>query len=182
MKSRLEKSIKVGISRCLLGEKVRYDGSHKRNNLIIKTLGAHFKLVPFCPEVAIGMGIPREPIQLVTSDSPRPEARGVFQPELDYTVALETYADGLSRQLDSLSGYIFKGRSPSCGLSPIAVYTPHGHPTNKTAIGVFAGKIIAGHPLLPVIEDDQLNSSRAREDFIEWVFEYYHRQKNRAFA
>ncbi|MEE9396382.1 MAG: DUF523 domain-containing protein [Methylococcales bacterium] len=176
MKSWLGTFVKVGISSCLLGEKVRYDGSHKRNDLIIETLGVHFILVPFCPEVAIGMGVPREPVQLVNGISQRPEARGVFQPDHNFTVALKTYSDDLSPQIELLSGYVFKSRSPSCGISSVDVYTRQGQPTGKTASGIFAGKIIASYPLLPVIEDDPLNNTKVREKFIERVFEYYHQQ------
>jgi uncharacterized protein YbbK (DUF523 family) len=106
--------IRIGVSGCLVGERVRYDGEDKRDAFIADTLGAAFELVPVCPEVAIGMGVPRPPIRLV-GDPLHPRALGVDDPALDVTAPLTAYGRRMAVELDDIGAYIFKSRSPSCG-------------------------------------------------------------------
>src|SRR3569832_1847803 len=107
--------VRVGISACLLGERVRYDGNHKHDAYITGTLAKVFEFVAVGPEVAIGMGVPRPPIQLV-GEAAQPRAIGVGDPALDVTAALTAYGRRMAVELDDISGYIFKAKSPSCGL------------------------------------------------------------------
>src|SRR5512146_2137694 len=127
--------ISIGISSCLLGQKVRYDGGHKRDEFIVDTLGRYVEWVPVCPELEMGLGVPREPIHLIANDSPdarrfRPSRRDApirlvgVKSGVDHTAAMEKYA---KRRLDALEkmdlcGYILKKDSPSCGLFRVKVW------------------------------------------------------------
>ena len=106
--------VRLGVSACLLGAKVRFDGGHKRNRFVIEELGSHFEFVSFCPEVAIGMGTPRPSIRLV-GDVEAPRALGSRDDGLDVTDALQAYSANRAQRLEGLSGFIFKKDSPSCG-------------------------------------------------------------------
>lgn len=163
-------TIRIGISSCLLGERVRYDGGHKRDALIIETLGRLFECVPVCPEVAIGLGVPRAPIRLV-GDPHAPLALGVDDPTLDATGKLSAYGARMAHELDGISGYIFKSRSPSCGMRGVEVY-----PSGATAAGLYARAFMDLQPLLPAEEEDRLADPALRENFIERVYEYRRRQ------
>ena len=110
--------IRLGISGCLLGQKVRYDGNHQRDSYITLTLRKYFEFVPVCPEVAIGLGVPRPPIRLVGNPA-APRAVGVADPTLDVTRKLTVYGQRMARTLDDISGYILKSRSPSCGMERV---------------------------------------------------------------
>jgi uncharacterized protein YbgA (DUF1722 family)/uncharacterized protein YbbK (DUF523 family) len=163
-------AVKVGVSGCLLGKKVRFDGGHKRNRFITDSLADCFQLVPFCPEVAIGMGIPRQPIRLVgTAQTPR--AVGVRQPEMDVTSALQTYARGVAEHIQDLCGFIFKKDSPSCGMARVKIYNHSGMP-ERTGTGLFAREIMRADPLLPVEEEGRLNDVHLRENFVTRVCVY----------
>jgi uncharacterized protein YbgA (DUF1722 family)/uncharacterized protein YbbK (DUF523 family) len=164
-------SIRVGISACLLGQAVRYDGGHKRDRYITDTLGEFFEWVPICPEVELGLGTPRETLRLEgNAAAPRlvfATSRG------DITQAMQAWAtsrlDGLDR-LD-LSGYILKSDSPSCGMERVRVYRPSGIP-GKDGIGIFARDLMDRFPLLPVEEEGRLHDLPLRENFIERVICY----------
>jgi uncharacterized protein YbbK (DUF523 family) len=162
--------IRIGISSCLLGERVRYDGGHKRDAYIIETLGRHFEFVPICPEVAIGLGVPRKPIKLV-GDPRSPRAVCVDDPTLDVTDKLSAYGARMARELDGISGYILKSRSPSCGMEGVEVF-----PSVATAAGLYARAFMDLQPLLPVEEEDRLADPALRENFIERVYDYRRRQ------
>lgn len=162
--------IRIGISSCLLGQEVRFDKGHKRDGFITGTLSEYFEFVPLCPEVAIGLGVPREPIRLVGgAESPR--AVGVRTESLDVTDALVDYGRRMARELGDVSGYIFKSKSPSCGMERVKIYTSKG-PASKNGIGLYAREIMRGRPLLPVEEEGRLNDPVLRENFIERVFAY----------
>ena len=161
-------AIRVGISACLLGNEVRFDGGHKRSRFITDVLGAHFELLPFCPEVAIGMGIPRQPVRLV-GDARNPEAVGVKTPELNVTQPLRDYGRKVAGRIDDLCGFIFKKDSPSCGMARVRLYNDKGMP-ERIATGVFAKEIMAAHPLLPVEEEGRLNDADLRDSFITRVY------------
>lgn len=162
--------IRVGVSACLMGEPVRYDGNHKRDSYITDTLGAVFDFVPVCPEVAVGMGVPRPPIRLV-GDPLSPRALGVDDPALDVTQALIAYGRRMALELDDISAYIFKSRSPSCGMARVKVYGS-GKAPNAQGTGLYAQEIMTRRPLLPVEEEGRLTDPALRDNFIERVFAY----------
>jgi len=164
------KTIKVGVSACLLGKKVRFDGGHKRSHFIADSLTGYFEFVPFCPEVAIGMGTPRQPIRL-TGDARSPEAVGVKTPELVVTQPLRDYGRKVAGNIDELSGFVFKKDSPSCGMERVKVYGSKGMP-ERSGTGLFAREIMRTHPLLPVEEEGRLNDPGLRDNFIARVYVY----------
>ena len=161
--------ISVGISSCLLGEKVRFDGNHKHDAFITGTLGRFFDFVPLCPELAIGMGVPRPPIRL-TGEPQAPRAVGVKDPSMDVTAALTAYGRRMALELEGISAYIFKGKSPSCGMQRVKVYG-EGVPSTR-GVGLYAREIMARQPLLPVEEEGRLGDPVLRENFIARVFAY----------
>ncbi|HEY0721319.1 MAG TPA: DUF523 and DUF1722 domain-containing protein [Gammaproteobacteria bacterium] len=159
--------IQIGISSCLLGEKVRFDGNHKHDHYITDTLGRVFQFVPFCPEVAIGLGVPREPIRL-EGDPGMPRAIGVRDKSLDVTIALANYGRKVVNHSQQISGFILKSRSPSCGMERVKVYPPHGVPRHGR--GIFAAALMEGLPWLPVEEEGRLGDPALRDNFLERVF------------
>lgn len=170
MPTQASEKIRIGVSACLVGEPVRYDGDHKRDVFIAETLGAAFELVPVCPEVAIGMGVPRPPVHLV-GDPQRPRALGVDDPSLDVTAPLTAYGRRMAVELDDIGAYVFKSRSPSCGLAGVRVYDG-GKAPRARGVGLYAREIMARQPLLPVVEEAQLGDAAVRDNFIEQIFAY----------
>ncbi len=169
--------VSIGISTCLLGQNVRYDGGHKRDRFITGTLSNYFEFVPICPEVAIGLGIPRDPIRLVgTPHGIR--VVGVNEPELDVTDRLREYGAKMAEELDNISGYIFKSRSPSCGMERVKLYADGVKgAASSDGVGQYAQALMGGLPNLPVEEDGRLNDPVLRENFIERVFTYHRWQQ-----
>ena len=164
-------TIKIGISACLLGQPVRYNGGHKASSLCREVLARHFEFVPLCPEQAIGLGVPREPIRLV-GDPQNPRAVGTVNPELDVSEALTAYGRDAAEQLHDISGYILMQKSPSCGMERVKVYQDNGHPVEGGGRGLFAAALMRARPDLPVEEDGRLNDPVLRENFITRVFAY----------
>ena len=162
--------VRLGVSACLIGAKVRFDGGHKRNRFLIDELGSHFEFVPFCPEVAIGMGTPRPSIRLV-GDAEAPRVLGSRDDGLDVTEALQAYSVNRARRLDGLSGFVFKKDSPSCGMARVKVYNDKGMP-QRDGVGIFARAVQQANPLLPVEEEGRLNDPVLRENFVSRVFIY----------
>lgn len=158
--------IPIGISSCLMGEKVRYDGQHQRHALLIDVLEDFLDFNPFCPEMAIGLGVPRETIRLIVSDN---DTRCVKSqhPDQDLTQAL---ADCFYQQ-PTLFGYIFKRGSPSCGIAHVKRYN-NGH-MSRDGTGIFAKQFIEHTPSLPIIEESQLNSPKQCLEFLEAVRRYH---------
>ncbi len=162
-------TIKLGVSRCLLGEKVRYDGGHKHDRFITNTLGQYVTFVPVCPEVECGMSIPRESLRLVGSpETPRLVTR---KSGIEYTDQMTAWGQARIRKLaqEDLCGFIFKSGSPSSGMERIKVYNDKGMPL-KNGVGIFAAMFMAHFPLLPVEDDGRLNDPKLREHFIERLF------------
>jgi len=163
--------IRVGISSCLLGEEVRYDGGHQKDAYITGVLARYFTWVPVCPETEVGMGVPREPIRLV-GDAAAPRLMGVTS-GTDHTARMREFAgrrvDELRRR--ELSGYILKRGSPSCGLERVKVYAGDG-PPSRTGTGLFARALTDALPLLPVEEEGRLDDAHLRDNFITRVFAY----------
>jgi len=164
------KPLRLGVSACLLGARVRFDGGHKRNRFIIEELGRHFEFVTFCPEVAIGMSTPRPPIRLV-GDVQAPRAIGSRDDSLDVTDALREYSAITAGRLDGLCGFVFKKDSPSCGMERVKVYSDTGMPQRGGA-GLFARAVQEANPLLPVEEEGRLNDPGLRENFVTRVLVY----------
>lgn len=165
----MEDKIKLGISTCLLGENVRYDGGHQLDRLLTDTLGQFVEYVPVCPEVECGFGIPREALRLVGDpESPRLVTARTGK---DYTDRMVEWAEKRVRELEKegLCGFVFKSRSPSSGMERVKVYDEKGMPVNKGR-GIFARAFMEHFPLLPVEEDGRLHDIKLRENFIERVF------------
>lgn len=165
------KKIRLGVSSCLLGQEVRFDGSHKRDRFVTDRLSDFFLFSPVCPELAIGLGVPREPIRLVgTADSYR--AVGVRNPKLDATGDLLRFAGRTADKLDDICGYIFKSKSPSCGMERVKLYPENGSAPTADGVGLYARIIMERLPDLPMEEEGRLNDPVLRENFIERVFVY----------
>ena len=168
-----EEPIRIGVSSCLLGAEVRFDGGHKRNDFLVNTLGGFVQFVPVCPELEIGLGVPRETLRLVR-DAQAQEPRLIAkQSAIDHTEAMKSYAQRRVTALgrEGLSGYILKKDSPSCGMERVRVYGPSGIPT-RDGSGLFAAALIRRYPNLPVEEEGRLNDPRLRENFVERIFAY----------
>ena len=163
--------IKIGVSSCLLGEEVRYDGGHQKDSYITGVLGRYFAWVPVCPEMEIGLGAPREALHLV-GDRAQPRMVAT-QSGRDLTGAMTAYARRRVAALarEGLSGYLLKRASPSCGMERVKVYTGDGAPS-RAGRGLFARALIDALPLLPVEEEGRLTDPRLRENFITRVFAY----------
>lgn len=159
--------IKVGISSCLLGHQVRYDGGHKYHSYIERTLGRHFEFQAFCPEAEAGMGIPRPPVQLREIGA-GVRCVGVKNPLWDVTELLQATACRQDAWLAGLCGYILKKDSPSCGMARVKVY--HGEIPARIGQGVFAAHLQQCFPALPVEEEGRLGDPELRENFIGRVF------------
>lgn len=163
--------IPVGISQCLLGDPVRYDGGHKHSRLCTGVLARRFDFVPVCPEMGIGMGAPREAIHLVgTLHDDAVRAVGNRSAGLDVTEQLEQYGRDKAAELGELCGYVFMGRSPSCGLGSIKVYHPNGSPSGRSTRGLYAREFTARHPLLPVEEEGRLRDAQLCDNFVTRVY------------
>jgi len=175
MSGATSRPIRVGISACLLGSEVRYDGGHKRDDVIIETIGRLVEWVPVCPEVEAGFGTPREAMDLVRTDS------GVrlitVETGRDVTARIDTYSRRRVSALafENLSGYVLKKDSPSCGLEGVKVYAAHGV-ADRTGRGRFAAALMERFPDLPVEDESRLSDARLRQLFLERVFAYWRQQ------
>ena len=164
----------VAISECLTGAAVRYDGSDARSSFPHEAFDGVISYVPICPEVGIGMGIPRPPIRLV-GDPDRPRVLGVEDAGVDVTSKLEAYARARSGQLGKVYGYVFMERSPSCGLYSVPVHGAGGdEPVHAAGRGAYAQEVSIRHPRLPVEENGRLFEEAVRESFLARVFAYAH--------
>lgn len=169
------KKILVGASSCLIGQKVRFNGGHKKDNYIVKTLGAYFEFQSFCPEMAIGLGVPRPTIRLVrATEGANIRAVSSKLPALDHTDALHNYAESIIAQVAHLSGYILKKDSPSCGMERVKVYNLEKpkSPPDRDGSGILTRVIKQHLPELPMEEEGRLHDPILRENFIERVFVY----------
>jgi len=165
----METKIKLGISMCLLGEPVRYDGGHKWDRFLTDTLGKYVEFIPVCPEMECGLGVPREAMRLVGNlEKPR---LVTIRSNVDHTERMIQWAQRRIAELkkEDLCGFIFKSDSPSSGMERVKVYNEKGIPV-KQGVGVFAGEFMARFPLLPVEEEGRLHDPGLRENFIERIF------------
>jgi uncharacterized protein YbgA (DUF1722 family)/uncharacterized protein YbbK (DUF523 family) len=164
--------IRLGISTCLLGENVRYDGGHKLDRFLANTLGKYVEWVPVCPEVEIGLLIPRESLRLV--GDPEAPRLVTLKSGQDYTERMITWAKGRLEGLakTEIHGFVFKRGSPSSGLYRVKVYTEEGMPSH-IGTGIFPREVMKRFPLLPLEEEGRLHDMHLRENFIDRVFAYY---------
>lgn len=168
--------IAIGISSCLLGEEVRYNGGHKLSRLCVNTLADFFDYKPVCPEVGIGLGIPRKPIHLI-GDASNPRAVNVDDESIDVTDRLRHFAEQTLPELSQLCGYIFIKGSPSCGLFKVKVYQKGNPSPEYSGRGIYAQALTSAMPLLPVEEAGRLTDPVLRENFVARVYAY-HRWQN----
>lgn len=165
--------IKVGISSCLLGESVRFNGGHTQSRLCLDTLSPYFEYEPFCPEVAAGFGIPRPTLRL-TGSPEAPVLTFSDRPQEEVTEQLRSgFANKLSA-LDHLDGYILMKNSPSCGLERIKVYRENGYPFEQRVSGLFTQAVQQAYPLLPIEEEGRLHDPALRENFVLRVYAHHH--------
>jgi uncharacterized protein YbgA (DUF1722 family)/uncharacterized protein YbbK (DUF523 family) len=163
--------IRIGISSCLLGQQVRFDGGHKRSDFLVDIFGPFVEFVAVCPEVEIGLGVPRETLRLTRAAD---DIRLVGNKSgVDQTAAMRRYADRRTAALraDDLSGYVLKKDSPSCGMERVRIYSTSGMPA-RDGRGLYAEALMRRYPNLPIEEEGRLNDARLRENFIERVFAY----------
>lgn len=164
--------IRIGISSCLLGQNVRYDGGHRRDSFLVDTFGPHVEWVPVCPEVEVGLGTPRESMRLVDRDGDVRLVTG--KTAVDHTEAMRRYARKRAAALarEDLCGYVLKKSSPSCGMERVKIYPARAGAAARSGRGIFAEALLEKLPLLPVEEEGRLCDPRLRENFIERVFSY----------
>ena len=162
---------RLAISACLTGLDVRYNAGHKNSELCHELLGKHFDWVPVCPEVAIGLGVPREPIRLV-GDPEHPVVTGTRTNSTDLSGPLRAYGQQMAAELDDICGYVFMQKSPSCGLERVKVYQDNGYPAPQGGRGAYAAAFCASRPDLPVEEEGRLHDPVLRENFISRVYAY----------
>jgi len=176
MKSHKNITIKIGISSCLLGIKVRFDGGHKKDDFVTGILNEFVRFIPVCPELEVGMGVPRESVRLEGA---------IEQPfmistksGIDWTKRMNKYSSVRVNKNDikSLSGFILKKKSPSCGMERVKVYNKKGMPTHL-GVGLFAKSLLEKYPSLPIEEEGRLQDAKLRENFIIRIFAYNRLQK-----
>ncbi len=172
---------RVGISRCLLGDEVRYDGGHKRDDLLVSALGALVEWVPVCPEVEVGMGTPREPIDLVASEDgvaageTRVRLLGAYSRK-DWTETMTTFSAARVAELleQKLDGYVLKAESPSCGLQSVRV--DRMGEVSRDGRGLFAQALVTAFPDLPIEDERRLSDPAVCREFIHRVCEHRRRR------
>lgn len=164
---------KVGVSQCLLGDAVRYDGQSKPDDIITDELNLIFDLIPVCPEVEAGLGVPRPAVEL-TENLSSPNVTGRDNPSLDITLIMHDYCRQKMLTLKNLSGFIFKSRSPSCGLNSTPIYIDKQAITLNSR-GVFARELTRVYPELPVIEETDFSPRENLDAFIEDVIKAHSR-------
>ena len=170
--------VKIAVSSCLLGEAVRYDGTDKHINYITEQLALDYNLISLCPEMAIGMGVPRPPIHLLESND-HIQVVSIDNPDNNMTIPLVNYAKKVVEGYGNISGYIFKKNSPSCGTKNVKVMTAHGG-YERRGQGIYAATIMKALPLLPVIDEEDFLDERLRAEFLKNVEMYFSSKSLRA--
>ncbi len=162
----------IGVSACLMGHQVRFDGGHKRSHFVLDQCSEYFGLHPVCPEAELGLGIPRPTIQLRQYEA---EVRLVYskQPDNDLTDKMQAFSSNRVRDLSKLHGFIFKKDSPSCGVERVPVFSDRTGMRERNGTGIFAAEFMKQYPHVPVEEEGRLNDIKLRENFLERVYAYY---------
>ena len=164
--------LRIGISSCLLGDEVRFDGGHKRDAFLTDTLGPFVEFVKVCPELEVGMGVPRETLRLVRVGN---DTRMITtRTGIDHTDAMRAFAVRRTAEIEALDlrGYVLKKDSPSCGMERVKVYDPGGSAPVRSGVGTYAAILKERFPALPIEEEGRLQDPVLRENFIERVFAY----------
>lgn len=164
--------MKLGISACVLGEKVRFDSGHKRNHFICNELANYVEFVPVCPEVGIGLPIPRPAIRLIDADQNTIRLVDSKTTTIDHTPAMRRFCEQKIKKLESLAlcGYVVCAKSPTCGMERVKVYNPSTNMAEKKGVGIFTQILMEKMPWLPVEEDGRLNAPELRENFVFRLF------------
>lgn len=165
----MTKTIPIGISACLLGDKVRFDGGHKRFAFAVEQLAPYVRFEPVCPEMAVGLPTPRPALRLVRKDDGI-AMRFSNDETVDITDKMQSYSEKRVAPMTHLCGYIVCAKSPSCGMERVRVYSANGKDAKKSGTGIFTAELMKQHPWLPVEEDGRLNDPVLRENFVERVF------------
>ncbi|CAG9000971.1 MAG: hypothetical protein CENE_02979 [Candidatus Celerinatantimonas neptuna] len=168
-RGRLYPKIRLGVSACVIGEKVRFDGGHKSSAFLVDELAPWVDFVSFCPEMSAGLGSPRPAIRLVLVDD-YIRVQGASRRSLDVTESLLSAVDSLTIKARDLTGFVFCAKSPSCGMERVKVYQPSGDPLPQMRPGVFAGKLMVSYPQIPCEETGRLNDRLLRESFLCRLF------------
>jgi len=162
--------IKIAVSSCLLGEAVRYDGTDKHIEYITQQLAKEYTLISLCPEMAVGMGVPRPPIHLL-DDGKSIQALGIENPNCNMTKALTMFGNEVVETYPDICGYIFKKNSPSCGTKNVKVLNVKGQYEHRGQ-GMYAAVIMKALPLLPVINEDECLNKKMMDAFLHDVAVY----------
>ena len=157
--------IKIAVSSCLLGEAVRYDGTDKHVEYITQQLAQEYTLISLCPEMAVGMGVPRPPIHLVNNGN-TVEALGIDNPSTNMTIPLAEYGTKVFVEHPDICGYIFKKNSPSCGTKNVKVFNTASGKYERQGQGIYAAAIMAALPELPVIDEENFLNKKMRDVFL----------------
>lgn len=165
-------SIQVGLSACLAGQEVRYNGGHKQSNLCLNTLKKHFNFKTFCPEVAAGFGTPR-PTMRLTGNPESPKLTFSNDETTDLSTQLTDGFKNKISQFANLDGYILLKNSPSCGLERVKVYQPNGHPHQTPGVGLFARALKEAYPNMPIEEEGRLHDDRLYDNFVIRTYAYH---------
>lgn len=174
----------VGISACLLGQKVRYDGGHKASEFCLTQLQPHVHFTSVCPENAIGMGTPRPPIRLQKNQHDEIRLLQVKDHSVDYTHAMRHYTEQVLPDMAQLAGFVVCAKSPSCGMERVRLFDQRGHQLGKIGVGLFTRDLMQRYPWLPVEEDGRLHDPALRENFITRLFAChdYHQMRSNGFS
>ena len=178
----MSQRIKIGISACLLGEEVRWNGQHKKDRFLVNTLGQFVDFVPVCPEVECGLGVPRETMRLVGNpEEPRLITR---KTQVDHTARMKKWAREKLKSIEKedLCGFVFKKNSPSSGLWRVKVYNEKTGQPGRPGRGIFARAFTDRFPRVPVEEEGRLNDPGLREIFNEQVFTLQRMRNRRCSA
>ncbi len=168
----MSKVIKIGVSACLVGHRVRYDGKDQQSALIDRELASRFELIPICPEVGAGMQVPRPPIQIMRGGAGFKLCQ-VDDHAHDVTEQLRCYAQGvIDEYRGELCGFVLKSRSPSCGIDDTPWFDETGVLQLSAGAGLFAGMLMKRYPLLPLLDESRVKQPQQRRDFIRRVREY----------
>ena len=165
--------MRIGISSCLIGERVRYDGRHKRNSLVVDLLLPNVELIPVCPEVELGMGVPRPPLMLIRGSSG--EIRMITRKggDQDFTEPMIEFAAGVcTERLTGICGYVFKAKSPSCGAGDVPVGDVHNNFDSILSFGLYAQEVRLNMPYLPITDEINLKTPDHVHHFLERAFVY----------
>ena len=172
----MKEKIKIGMSSCLLGEEVRWDADHKHDQYVRDVLGSYFDYVSICPEVDVGMGVPRETVALYgTLENPKMITK---RSQTDWTKKMNHYTKNRIHELtkENLCGYVFKSKSPSCGIGKVPIYSEFGSSRMRHGSGMFASSFVKVFPLVPVEDEGRLHDPVIRENFIVRIFCFHRLQ------